>query len=90
MLGLWLAVLWLLMTIRAQFLVQSWNEKLAALERLQGDMVKVFVTEEGQVPSSQGIPIHVLLITLVATFMFVWIVALIYSLLPLSRSVYPA
>jgi hypothetical protein len=80
-LGLWLGILWFVIMRRAQYLVEDWNKKLAELERMDDQPVKVFITEQGGVPSPQGVPVYKVLILLVGTFVMVWIILLTISMI---------
>jgi hypothetical protein len=70
--GLLLGINWLHATIRSQRLLAYWNEKLAALELRRPGKIRVFVSNEGKIPSPQGTPMDDLLIRLVWIFILAW------------------
>jgi hypothetical protein len=77
-LGLWLAVLWFLLTRRSQYLVEHWNRVLASLEDFRQDPVRVFVNEERRA-FLPGVPVHTILMLLVGTFILVWSLLFVVS-----------
>lgn len=89
-LGLWLALLWLLATQRAQSLIEHWIEALAELEgrglsdRKRARAVHIFYEVR---PKLVGIPTYRIFIWFVYTFLLVWLILLITSLISLVVSV---
>jgi len=69
-LGIWLAIIWLGATRRSRALIAFWENKLAALEAVDGEqLIRVFSV---QPPETAGVRIGTVLNFLVGTFIGVW------------------